>query len=206
MLYDTQYYQLCPESEKGNSARGNTIFVLFWTSEVSINLPCMQLFIPQRLVLHHSLPLQGLPAARAPNSYSCPANKKCQAAEQSPFKILQYSSIHWLSFKTLRVNPTVFNATLIQQQTCFHSNGRVSKTEVLRYTPRKSKMPLLKRKYVHRAVIPNLDPKYSMSMDPSLPLRHLVPGFTHLDQGHQLRLPKSRAEPFQVLCLVPFCQ
>ena len=35
----------------------------------------------------------------------------------------------------------------------------------------------------------------------SLPLPHFVPSFTHLDQGHQPRLPRSQVEPFQVLCL-----
>ena len=30
---------------------------------------------------------------------------------RSPFKILQYSSIHWLSFKTLRINSTVSTCT-----------------------------------------------------------------------------------------------
>ena len=32
-----------------------------------------------------------------------------------------------------------------------------------------------------------------------LPLPHLVPGFTHLDQGYQPRLPKSQVELFLVL-------
>ena len=93
-----------------------------------------------------------------------PPSGGCQAAEHSPFKILQCTSIHWLSFKTLRANPSVFNATLIQKQTRFPSNGRVSNTELfLKYTPGDSKIPLLKGNYVHRAVIANSYPKFSLS-------------------------------------------
>ena len=66
-----------------------------------------------------------------------------------------------LAVKTLKANPTVFKATLIQKQTSFHTNGRVFNTEFLRYAPRKSKMSLLKGNYVHRDGVTNLDPKYS---------------------------------------------
>ena len=53
-----------------------------------------------------------------------------------------------------------FNAPLVQKHIFFHSNDRVTNSEFLRYTPRNSKMPLLKVNYVHRAVIPDLVSEY----------------------------------------------
>ena len=104
------------------SVCGNTVVAWgFWGS------PHLTLYTI--VYISDTLPFLLSAAARFTKSYYCHANNKCQAAEQNSFKILQCTSMHWPSFKTMRANPAVFSTTLTQMQTSLHSNNRVCNTE-----------------------------------------------------------------------------
>ena len=110
--YTTHYQQLSPVSATVTvSAETQLLSQMFWGS--------CQLILYTNVYSPDTPPLPlsataGLPSARAQKALHVTPIKS--AKEQSPFKILQCSNTHWLSLKTLRANPTVFNSTLTKNR------------------------------------------------------------------------------------------